>query len=154
MSEPRDDPVGVALTRGGTVARKFLTDFRDFILRGNIVDLAVGGVIGVAFNALVSEFTKDMIHPLISRAGGGGVFSGSFKVHHQTFYWAAFVNAVVHFLIVAADVFYFVVKPMNVLLKRVHRNNIPPPESPPTEETRVLREIRDIMLADRGVREA
>lgn len=129
-----------------------LKGFRDFILRGNIVDLAVGVVIGVAFNQVVTQLTKDFIQPLINLAAGGGIKAGSFHLNGQTFNWSDFVNTVISFLITAAVVYFLVVQPMNMLLKRMHRNDIPPPEAPPTDETRVLREIRDILLADREAR--
>lgn len=131
-----------------------LKGFRDFILRGNIVDLAVGVVVGVAFNDLVSQMTKDFIQPLINLAGGGGLKSGSFTVQGQHFLWSDFINAVIHFLIVAAVVYFFVVKPMNMVMVRMNRGVEPPPPAPPTDETKVLREIRDILMADQQARAA
>jgi len=150
MPEPNADPVGEALRRGGTVARRFITDFRDFILRGNIVDLAVGVVIGVAFNGLVTRFTEDFIQPLIKLAGGGGVFSGSFKVASQRFLWADFVNAIISFVITAAVVFFFVVKPMNMLAARRAAGQEPEAEAVPTLDQQLLMEIRDSLRAQQS----
>ena len=93
-----------------------LKGFKDFLMRGNVVDLAVAVVIGTAFAALITQFTKSFIEPLIKLVGGGGVSGGAFKVNDVSFDWAAFVNAVILFLIVAAVVYFFVVVPMNRLL--------------------------------------
>jgi large conductance mechanosensitive channel len=122
--------------------------FRDFILRGNIVDLAIGVVIGVAFNGLVEKFTGDFIKPLINLAGGGNTLSGSFRIHHQTFLWADFVNAVINFLLIAAVLYFAVVVPMNKL-NDLRRRGKPTGETPapPTDEAVLLAEIRDLLAA-------
>ena len=92
-------------------------EFRKFILRGNVVDLAVGVVIGAAFNGVVQSFVKDLITPLVSAIGGGKTqFKDySFSLHHQTFTYGDFLNTFISFLIVAAAVFFFVVQPINKL---------------------------------------
>ncbi len=95
-----------------------LKGFRDFIMRGNIVDLAVGVVIGVAFNDLVGALTKDFITPLINLIGGGGSFGGTFVVMGQTFRPGDFVGQVINFLLVAAALYFMVVLPMNKLNER------------------------------------
>jgi len=145
MSEPSADQARAAMRQGGIVLGNLLKGFRDFILRGNIVDLAVGVVIGVAFNDLVGRFTIDFIKPLISLVGGDKAFAGSFTFRHQTFQWADFINAIINFIIVAAVIYFFVVKPMNMVMARMKRGEETPPPAPPTDETVVLREIRDIL---------
>jgi large conductance mechanosensitive channel len=150
MSDPSADRARAAMRQGGIVAGNLLKGFRDFILRGNIVDLAVGVVIGVAFNDLVTRFTGDFIKPLVSLVGGDKAFAGSFNFRHQTFAWADFINAIINFVIVAAVIYFFVVKPMNAVMVRMKRGEETAPPSPPTDETVVLREIRDILKTSPG----
>lgn len=98
---------------------KTMRDFREFILRGNVVDLAVAVVIGAAFTAIVTAFVKDIVTPIIAAFGGQPDFSGIyFTVNHSKFLIGDFVNAVVSFLIIAAVIFFFVVQPVNVLMRR------------------------------------
>lgn len=93
-----------------------LKEFRKFILRGNVVDLAVGVVIGAAFNGVVQALVKDMITPIISAFGGTQHFeNSSFTIHHSQFLYGDFLNTLISFLIVAAAVFFFVVQPINKL---------------------------------------
>jgi large conductance mechanosensitive channel len=100
-------------------ARGSLQEFKQFILRGNVVDLAIGIVIGVAFGAVVSGFVKDLITPLIAAIGGKPDFSSlAFTINHSRFLWGDFLNQVVSFIIIAAVIFYFVVKPVNALMNR------------------------------------
>jgi large conductance mechanosensitive channel len=126
-----------------------LKGFKDFLMRGNVVDLAVAVVIGSAFATLVTQFTKSFIEPLIKLAGGGGVSGGAFRVNGVPFDWAAFVNAVIAFLIVAAVVYFFVVVPMNHLLSRLKRDREPESESP-APDVLLLTEIRDLLRAQGG----
>ena len=96
-----------------------LKDFRQFILRGNLVDLAVAVVIGAAFGALVGALVKDLITPVIGAIGGKPDFSAlSFTINDSKFLYGDFLNALITFLIIAAVVFFFVVKPVNALLTR------------------------------------
>ena len=96
-----------------------LKEFREFILRGNLVELAVAVVIGTAFAALVSSFTEGLITPLIAAVGGEPDFSAlSFTINDSRFRYGMFLNALVSFLIVAAVVFFLVVKPLNTLKDR------------------------------------
>ena len=91
-------------------------EFRKFILRGNVVDLAVGVVIGAAFNSVVQSLVKDMITPVISAIGGSGHFENAhFTVRHSQFLYGDFLNVLISFLVVAAVVFFFVVQPINKL---------------------------------------
>ena len=125
-----------------------LKGFRDFILRGNVIELAVAVVIGTAFNAVVSQFTKSFVQPLINLAGGGGAMGGRFHVNGQYFDWGAFVSALIFFLITAAVVYFVFIAPMN-LLADLRRRGQAPPETPPTQEE-LLTEIRDLLRAQRG----
>jgi large conductance mechanosensitive channel len=94
-----------------------MKDFRDFLLRGNLVDMAVGVVIGIAFGAVVTALVADLITPLIAAIGGKPDFSGlTFTINKSHFLYGAFINAVLAFVVIAAVVFYFVLKPVNRLL--------------------------------------
>ena len=96
-----------------------LKEFREFILRGNLVDLAVAVVIGTAFGAVVTALVKDLITPLIGAIGGQPDFSGlTFTINGSKFLYGEFINALVAFLIIAAVVFFFVIKPVNALMTR------------------------------------
>lgn len=94
--------------------------FRDFILRGNLVDLAVAVVIGTAFTALVAALVKDLITPLIAAIGGKPSFDNlSFSINGSHFLYGQFINALITFLIIAAVVYFLVVKPVAALLERL-----------------------------------
>ena len=96
-----------------------MKDFRQFILRGNLVDLAVAVVLGTAFAAVVAALVADLITPLIAAIGGNPDFSGlSFTINKSHFLYGAFVNALLSFLIVAAVLFFLVIKPVNALMNR------------------------------------
>ncbi len=98
---------------------KAANDFKAFILRGNVVDLAVGIIIGAAFGTVVTAFVKDLITPLIAAIGGKPDFAAiGFTINHSRFLVGDFINAVVSFLIIAAVVFFFVVRPVNALMNR------------------------------------
>jgi large conductance mechanosensitive channel len=127
-----------------------LKGFKDFIMRGNVVDLAVGIVIGAAFTAVVSAFTAAFLKPLIQlMSGGKGVSAGAFKVRGVPFDWANFINACVTFLLTAAALYFLVVYPLNKLAERRARGEEPPPAAP-SEEIRLLTEIRDALVAGRA----
>jgi large conductance mechanosensitive channel len=125
-----------------------LKGFKDFISRGNVVDLAVGIVIGAAFTALVGQFTKSFLEPLIKVISGGKQLSGTFKVRDVVFDWAAFLNACITFVITAAALYFLVVLPMNKLAERRARGEEPEPKAP-AEDIRLLTEIRDALIAQR-----
>jgi large conductance mechanosensitive channel len=96
-----------------------MKDFKEFLLRGNLVDMAVGIVVGLAFAAVVSALVADLITPLIAAIGGQPNFSSlSFTVNKSHFLYGAFINAVITFLVIAAVVFFLVVKPVNMLMAR------------------------------------
>ena len=101
--------------------------FKTFLLRGNVVDLAVGVVIGAAFGTVVAAFTKDLLTPLIAAAVGKPDFSAiHFTINGSQFAVGDFINAIVSFVLVAAAVYYFVVLPINALVARARRALAPP----------------------------
>ena len=104
-----------------------VNDFKAFILRGNVVDLAVAVVIGAAFGAVVLSLVSDLLTPLIGAVFGEPDFSGlTFTINDSTFFYGNFINKVFTFLTVAAAVFFFVVVPVNALIARSHKE--PPPD--------------------------
>jgi len=122
-----------------------LKDFKAFLLRGNVVDLAVAVVIGGAFGSVVTALVKDLITPLIAALGGTPNFDGlSFTINHSPFMYGAFLNALISFLIIAAVVFFFIVKPLNLLMARVAsgREKAPAAKDP---QLVVLEDIRDAL---------
>jgi large conductance mechanosensitive channel len=123
-----------------------LSGFRDFILRGNVVDLAVAVVIGAAFTRVVTAFVESLLTPLIAAIIGKPDFSAlTFEINGSRFLYGDFINAVVAFLMVATVIYFLVVVPMNHLLARRRRGEEPPPE--PTEDILLLRQIRDALAA-------
>jgi len=120
--------------------------FKDFIMRGNVVDLAVGVVIGAAFTGVVTAFTNAFLKPLIQLLGGDtGVNAGAWMVGDVKFDYATFFNALITFLLTAAVLYFLVVFPLNKLAERRKRGEEPPPESP-SEEVKLLTEIRDALV--------
>ena len=104
-----------------------LDGFKKFILRGNVVDMAVGIVIGAAFGAVVTSLVASLINPLIALIAGKPDFAAmSFKVGETTFPYGVFVTALVNFLLVAAAIYFFVVTPVNALVARMNRGEAPP----------------------------
>jgi large conductance mechanosensitive channel len=105
-----------------------LKEFKQFILRGNVIDLAVAVVVGAAFTAVIAAMVKDLITPLISAIFGQPNFANlTFTVHHSKFNYGSFLNALISFLIVATVVFFAVVTPLTQLMKRL---NLLPTEKP------------------------
>jgi large conductance mechanosensitive channel len=104
-----------------------LKGFKAFLLRGNVVDLAIGVVIGVAFGSVITAFVKDLITPLIAAFGGKPDFGTfSFTINNSRFLYGDFFNALLAFVIVAAVIYYFVVLPYTALVARSHKE--PPPD--------------------------
>jgi large conductance mechanosensitive channel len=127
-----------------------LKGFRDFIMRGNVVDLAVGIVIGAAFTAVVTAFTAAFLKPLIQLLSGGkGVTAGAFKIRGVPFDWASFINACITFVLTAAVIYFLVVLPLNRFAERRARGEEPPPAAP-SEEVKLLTEIRDALVTGRA----
>jgi large conductance mechanosensitive channel len=105
-----------------------LKDFKAFILRGNVVDLAIGLVIGAAFGTVVAALVKDLLTPLIAAIGGQPNFGGLyFTINNSKFLYGDFINAIIAFIILAAVIFFLVVRPMNALVQRSHKE---PPADP------------------------
>ncbi len=110
-----------------------LSGFKQFILRGNVVDLAVGVVIGAAFGSVVTAFTKDLLTPIIAAMVGKPDFSAiNFTLNGTPFPVGDFINAVVSFILVAGAVYFFVVTPINALIARVRK--APAPADPTTKK--------------------
>jgi large conductance mechanosensitive channel len=121
-----------------------LDEFKKFLLRGNVVDLAVGVAVGAAFTAVVNSMVKDLITPLIAAVGGKPNFAGlSFTLHGSTFNYGEFINALVSFLIMASVIFFFVVQPLNHLVRLTNRNE--KTEDSKSAEEKLLEEIRDLL---------
>ena len=96
-----------------------LKDFKAFILRGNVIDLAIGVAIGAAFTAVVTSFTENLLTPLLSIPGDAASLSDkSFSISGAVFRYGAVIDAIISFLIIAAVLFFFVVKPVNTLMAR------------------------------------
>jgi large conductance mechanosensitive channel len=127
-----------------------IKEFREFILRGNVVDLAIAIVIGAAFTAVVTALVADIITPIIAAIGGKPDFSDlTFTINGSKFLYGDFINAVISFLIIAAVVFFLIVKPMNAFLAMRKHEEAPAEPAAPTEDVRLLTEIRDL-LAERS----
>jgi large conductance mechanosensitive channel len=109
-----------------------LNEFKQFLLRGNVVDLAVGVVIGAAFGTVVSALVSDLLTPLISAIAKLPDFSGlKFALNGSQFMYGHFINAIISFVLVASAIFFFVVKPMNALIARSRKE---PPADPTTRK--------------------
>lgn len=102
---------------------KLLEGFKKFILRGNVVDLAVGVVVGASFGAVVTALVKDLITPLIGAIAKIPDFSGlAFTLNGSKFMYGEFINALISFLLVAAAVYFFVIMPINALIAKTKKN--------------------------------
>jgi large conductance mechanosensitive channel len=122
-----------------------MRQFRDFLLRGNVVDLAVAVVVGAAFGAVVTALVKDIITPLIAAIGGKPSFAGlAFTINGSHFLYGDFFNAIISFIVIAAAVFFLVVKPVSALMERRKAGEEPEPQAV-TEDVVLLGEIRDLL---------
>jgi large conductance mechanosensitive channel len=121
-----------------------LKGFRDFLIRGNVIELAVAVAVGTAFTAVVEQFGKSFVNPLVNLAGGGSKTGGTFRVMDQTFDWGAFVNAVIFFAITAAVIYFVIVVPTQHVSSRLKRSAAE--EAPPVPpDIELLTEIRDLL---------
>jgi large conductance mechanosensitive channel len=128
-------------------------EFKAFILRGNVVDIAVGIVIGAAFKTVIDSLVANIISPIVGLVGGQDFSSLSITLKDATasdpavvLRYGQFINDVIAFVIVAAAVFFFVVKPVNMLAERRKRGELDPDDNPvPTDEALLLGEIRDLL---------
>ena len=103
-----------------------LKEFKQFLLRGNVVDLAVGVVVGAAFGTVVTALVKDILTPFIAAVAKVPDFAGlTFKINGSVFMYGEFINALISFILVAAAIFFFVIKPMNILINHANRNKVP-----------------------------
>ncbi len=122
--------------------------FKDFIMRGNVVDLAVAVVIGAAFSGVVTSFTQNFVNPLIAAFGGSNVNGLAWQIigsnSKTVMDFGAIITALINFLIVAAVVYFLVVTPMNLLAERRKRGEEPEPKAP-AEDIVLLQEIRDLL---------
>lgn len=121
-----------------------LKEFKEFVSRGNVVDLAVAVVIGAAFTAIVTAVVEGLITPLVGMIGGTDFRDMDFTVNDSVFNYGIVINAIIYFLAVSAVVFFLVVKPLNTLAERRRRGQEPEPE-PLTTEAALLTEIRDLL---------
>ena len=129
--------------------RNVVRGFKEFLLRGNVVELAVAVVIGAAFTAVVSSFTESFLQPLIALVGGGGVTGGSTVVDGQIFAWGDFANQLITFVLTAAVIYFVVVLPLRTVAERRRRGEPAAPVAPTQLE--LLAEIRDLLRAQQGL---
>ncbi len=126
-----DNPYVIIDPEGGE-NKKMLKGFRDFLMRGNVVDLAVGVMIGGAFGAIVKALTDDIISPIIGALGGTPDFSAiKFTINNSDFMVGSFVNAVIAFLITASIIYFFIVIPMNKVMAMGKKKEV---KKEPTEK--------------------
>jgi large conductance mechanosensitive channel len=124
-----------------------LDDFKKFLFRGNVIDLAVAVVIGAAFSAIVAAFSTGMLTPLIGMVIGKDLTQMTFEINHSVFSYGLVLDAVIRFAATAAVVFFVVVKPMQLLAERRAKGE-PVEDAPaPSDEAVLLTEIRDLLSA-------
>lgn len=127
-----------------------LKGFKDFLMRGNVIDLAVAVVIGTAFTAIVTAFSTNLINPIVARLGGGNVDGLSVRLgpsDKMVMDFGAVITAAINFAIVAAVVYFLLVLPMNKLKERRERGQEPGPSEP--SDVELLIEIRDLLAAQK-----
>lgn len=126
-----------------------LKGFKEFIMRGNVVDLAIAVVIGTAFQAVVKALVADILTPLIAAIVGKPNFENlTFTIHKSKFLYGDLINNAITFVAVAAAVYFFVVLPLNKIAERRARGQAAPDEvPPPTDDVVLLTEIRDLLAA-------
>lgn len=118
-----------------------LSEFKGFLMRGNLIDLAVAFVIGAAFGALVTSLVENLITPIVAAVIGKPDFSDlTFTINESVFRYGSFLNALISFVSIAGAIFFFVVKPVGAMQQKM---GIAPPEDGRSDETVLLEEIRD-----------
>jgi large conductance mechanosensitive channel len=128
--------------------RGALREFRDFVTRGNVVDLAIAVVLGAAFGTVITSVVENLLTPLIAAIFGEPDFSAlTFTINGSVFRYGLVINAVISFAAIAAAIFFLVVKPLMALERRRQKGEEPALE--PTEEVKLLAEIRDALTAGR-----
>ncbi|PYC88318.1 large conductance mechanosensitive channel protein MscL [Streptomyces tateyamensis] len=125
--------------------------FKKFILRGNVLDLAVAFVMGAAFTAVITSLVEDLLTPLVAAIFGKQDFSAlTFTINHSIFRYGAFINALISFVLIAAALYFFVVAPINAYNDHKRRRAGLPAADEPLTEVELLTQMRDLMAADRG----
>ena len=119
-----------------------IAGFKKFIMQGSVVDLAVGVVVGVAFNALIAQFTTSFLDPIIRLVTGGGIDGGTFTINDQVFDYGAFVTAIITFVLTLAAVYFAIVVPMNALRDR--RKTGAEEEAEPTDQEKMIALLEQI----------
>ena len=125
-----------------------LKGFREFIMRGNVVDLAIAVVIGAAFGAIVNKLVADIITPIVAAIGGQPDFSKlTFTINRSTFLYGDFINAVISFVIIAAAIYFLIVMPLNKIAERraLRLAKGDPDPDPKAEDIQLLEQIRDLL---------
>jgi large conductance mechanosensitive channel len=130
-----------------------LKGFKDFVMRGNVVDLAIAVVIGAAFGAVVKSFVDDILTPLIGAIAGNSDFSKlTFKIHKSKFLYGDLIQNIISFLLIAAAIYFVVVLPLNKLAERRARKLEAgvPDDEPKPEDIVLLEQIRDLLKGQQG----
>lgn len=125
-------------------------EFRDFVSRGNVIDLAVAVVMGLAFTAIVTAVVSGLVTPLVGMVVGTDFRDMDFTINDSTFNYGIVIDAIIYFLLVAAVLFFLVVKPLNMLQERRRRGEEPVDEAALSNEAVLLAEIRDLLAAQAG----
>ena len=120
-----------------------LKEFRDFLVKGNLVELAVAIVMGIAFGAVVKSLVDNLITPVIGMIGGVNFSGETFTINGSIFKYGQFINDVITFVLTAAAVFFVIVKPVNAIMARIRKPEEVAPDAP--TETALLIEIRDLL---------
>ena len=122
-----------------------IKEFRDFVLKGNVLDLAVAVIMGIAFGAIITSLVNDIIMPIVGVLMGGVDFSSlSVTVGDAVIAYGKFLQTIVNFILIALSLF-FVIKSINTMQKRLTKEAPPAAPAPPTEDVVLLREIRDLL---------
>ena len=122
-----------------------LKEFRDFLMKGNLIELAVAVVMGIAFGLVIKSLVDNLITPLIGMVGGVDLSGETFAINGSTFKYGLFINDLIAFVLTAAAVFFVIVKPVNLIMVRIRRPEEVAPDAP--TETALLIEIRDLLAA-------
>jgi large conductance mechanosensitive channel len=130
-----------------------LKGFKEFIMRGNVVDLAIAVVIGAAFGAVVKAFVNDILTPLIGAIGGNGNFSNlKFEIHKSVFMYGDVIQNLISFVLIAAAIYFAVVLPLNKLAERraAKLASGVPDDEPKADDIVLLEQIRDLLRAQQS----
>jgi large conductance mechanosensitive channel len=120
-----------------------LKEFRDFLVKGSLVELAVAIVMGIAFGLVIKSLVDNLITPIIGMVGGVDFSGETFSINGSTFRYGQFINDLITFTLTGAAVFFFIVKPVNAIMSRIRKPEVDGPAAPTQEE--LLTEIRDLL---------